>query len=608
MDLKGRERQFRGQAVLDRELLDKSTLEATREANLRTAKEPVFLSEVVYDGQVEQGVEFDYVLPDYYPDIFKVLKCSLTPCVISYSVSGNQLYCDGVVYIKVLYLTNGSNRVHCIEQRYTYSKTIELVKSVNEAIVQIAPKTDYCNCRAVSGRRIDIRGAVSCKVKVSSTRESQMITGADGLGVQARTTALDYCGEKLIASRQFVTREDIETGAGSGGISSIVYHNATVAVTEYKIVANKVVVKGEATVKALYLRKAAGAFGFSANASSSAASDNADESDNAPNVPEAGETAEVMEAVIPISQIVDLNGVSEDHVCFVNLSVMDCDLEIKPAGGYSSFGENEGGESRTLSCDLTVNCTVTAHLEKKVMPIVDMYSVDFESSFTKTIIKTETMPRLIDRQLSLRGVVESNEGGLAAVHDARCDISNIVCRVRDTANSGEAAASEAGENANLPNVSSSGGELVITGQANMLIMGRLENNVPVFLEKSEQFELIAEIDGLTHEHTIDPNLQVVSTTYSIAADNRVEVRVVLKLGGCLYQMKSLEVIKDITVNSDAPKIRDNEYALKLYYAEIGEDVWHIAKRYNTSAQAIIIENDMEGEIITAPSMLLIPIV
>ena len=33
-------------------------------------RQPVSVSEVVYDGQAEQGVEFDYILPDYYPDIF----------------------------------------------------------------------------------------------------------------------------------------------------------------------------------------------------------------------------------------------------------------------------------------------------------------------------------------------------------------------------------------------------------------------------------------------------------------------------------------------------------------------------------------------------------
>jgi len=548
-----------------------TTMPAAGKDSLSVSKEPVFLSEVVFDGQVEQGVEFDYVLPDYYPDIFKVLKCSLTPCVISYSVSGNQLYCDGVVYIKVLYLSRENNHVNCIEQRYTYSKTIDLVKSVDDAIVYISPKTDYCNCRAVSGRRIDVRGAVSCKVKVSCTRESQMITGASGMGAETRKTALSYCGEKLIASRQFVTREDIETGTGSGGINSIVHHDASVCVTDYKIVANKVVVKGEATIKALYLKKA-----------NENAFENAEE--NAENAANVSENAEVMEATIPISQIIDLQGVSENHVCFVNLSVMDCDLEIK---------SGETGENRLFSCDLTVNCTVTAHLEKEVMPLIDMYSVDYESSFTKTIIKTETMPQIIERQLSLKGQLECSEGTLEAVYDSRCDIFNIVCRPRSSGDS---------------DTEHPAGELIITGQAAMQIIGRLDNGSPVFIEKTEPFELITEFAGLTEEHNVEPNLQVINTTYSISAENQVELRIVLKLNGCLYQMRSIEVINEIAVNEDAPKAKDNEYALKLYYAEENEEVWNIAKRYNTGAEAIITENDMESGKITTPCMLLIPIV
>ncbi|MCL1866844.1 MAG: DUF3794 domain-containing protein [Oscillospiraceae bacterium] len=543
--------------------------------DLKTTKEPVFLSEVVYDGQVEQGVEFDYVLPDYYPDIFKVLKCSITPCVISYSVSGNQLYCDGVAYIKVLYLSRDNNLVNCIEQRYTYSKTIEMVKPAENAIVYISPKTDYCNCRAVSGRRIDVRGAVSCKVKVSCTRESQMITGVSGMGVETLKTSLNYCGEKLIASRQFVTREDIETGVGSGGINSIIHHDASVSVTDYKIIANKVVVKGEALIKALYLTKGTALISNISNAGE----------ENTESSISVSEDAEVIEAVIPISQIIDLPGVGENHVCYVNLSVMDCDLEIK---------SSDVGENRLLSCDLTVNCTVTAHLEKQVMPLVDMYSVDYESSFTKTVIKTETMPQIIERQLNLKGLVECGEGNLETVFDSRYDISNVVCRVKESKESKE---SDGGE-----------GELMISGQANMQVIGRLDNGAPVCLEKSEQFELTTQVNGLTERHNIEPNLQVVNTTYSISSDNKVDLRVTLKLSGCLYEMRSIEVIKEVTVNEDVPKNRDTDYALKLYYAEENEDVWSIAKRYNTGAEAIITENDMESDRITTPTMLLIPII
>ncbi|MDR2533013.1 MAG: DUF3794 domain-containing protein [Oscillospiraceae bacterium] len=518
---------------------------------LKLNKEPVFLNEVVYDGQTEQGVEFDYVLPDYYPDIFKVLKCTLTPAIISYSVSGSQLFCDGVVYIKVLYMTAGSNRVYCIEQRYTYSKTVDLVKNAENAVVSVSPKTDYCNCRATSGRRIDVRGAVSCKIKVNCARKTEMITGAEGMGIETKKTALSYCGEKLVTSRQFVSREDIETGASASGTISLIHHDANIAVTDCKIIANKVIVKGEAQIKALYIISSADADGGENN------------------------TTEVMEATIPISQILDLEGVTENHTCFTNLTVMDCDLEVKPG---------EAGETRIFACDLTIDCSVTAHLESNVSPVSDIYSTEFESAFTMATIKTETLPHIIMQQLNLKSSLESTEGNLAEIFDARCDISNIVCRARGTS------------------------ELAVTGQINMQAIGTIEGGAPVFIEKAEPFELIIEVPMLSSEYSIEPNLQVTHVAFSINGDNRVDIRINLSLNACLYLINSINVIRDITVNQEKPKEKNSEYALKLYYAEDGEDIWGIAKRYNTSAEAIITENDLEGDRVETPSMLLIPIV
>lgn len=519
---------------------------------LKLNKEPVYLSEVIYDGQAEQGVEFDYVLPDYYPDIFKILKCTLTPCVVSYSISGSQLFCDGVVYIRVMYLGADSNKINCIEQRYTYSKTIDLVKNAENAVIHITPKTDYCNCRAVSGRRIDVRGAVSCKVKVICSRRTEMLSGASGSGIETKPASLTYCGEKLSASHQFVSREDIETGASKNGNISIIHSDTSVSVSDYKVIANKVVIKGEVQLKALYI------------------SDRTEGGE-----PEDASRAEVMEAVIPISQIVDLDGVTEKHICFVSLSVMDCDLEVKPS---------DAGESRIFSCDMTLNCNVTAHLESSVSPLVDLYSTDYETNFTVSTIKAESIPQIISQQLNVKSSVESQDGSIAAVFDARCDVINVICRAR-------------GNN-----------ELVLTGQANIQVIGRLDTGVPVFIEKAEPFELVAEVSDLGAEHNIEPSLQVTHVAYSITSDNHVDIRVNLSLSGCLYTVMSLTVIRDIIINEDKPKEKKNDYALKLYFAEEREEIWGIAKRYNTSAEAIINENDLENDRVESPCMLLIPIV
>lgn len=182
----------------------------------------VFMTETLFDGQTEQGVELDHVLPDYYPEIFRILKCCLSPRVISASVSGNKIMLDGVVLIKVLYLAENSTALHCVEQRYTWSKTVDIAgKAENlcgEPRITVVPRADYCNCRAVSSRRLDIRGAISCRITVTCPSKFTLPALPDGM--QVLTREVSCCTEPIYADKQLSVREDIETGAG--GIDYII--------------------------------------------------------------------------------------------------------------------------------------------------------------------------------------------------------------------------------------------------------------------------------------------------------------------------------------------------------------------------------------------------
>lgn len=55
-------------------------------------------------------------------------------------------------------------------------------------------------------------------------------------------------------------------------------------------------------------------------------------------------------------------------------------------------------------------------------------------------------------------------------------------------------------------------------------------------------------------------------------------------------------------------MHDNNCAVKLYFADCGETVWDIAKRYRSSVDAIIDENDIDSETISDNCMLIIPII
>ncbi len=513
---------------------------------LQLKKEPVFLNEIIYDGQTEQGVEFDYVLPDYYPDIFKILRCSLTNGISSYSVSGAQLFIDGAVLIKILYLSDDNVNIHCVEHKYTYSKTLELSKAADKVSVYLQPKADYVNCRAISGRRFDVRGAVSCKIKAYAPKAVEIICGADNL--ETKSEALTYCGNKLIGGGQFAIREDIETGTGKGGIVGIIHSDCVAEISDIKIIAGKAVIKGEAKIKALYLVK----------------------------IDEHSQDTEVMEAAIPISRIIDMEGLDDSFTCNADIRVMDCSLEIKPS---------DSGESRILGCDLTVDCKITANKESTVSVLTDLFSTEYETEFTKASVKVEYSPQQIQKQLSYKTEIECKEGNLEEIFDCRCDLSGISCRF------------------------SAEGTLTLTGQLNSQMIGRLyDSGTPVFIEKNEPVELSCDIGYIDESSVIEPNVQISDVGFNINGENTTELRITFSLNGCIYRMKTVSIIENVILDTEKPKEKSSEYALKMYYAEEKEEIFAVAKKYNTKPEAIMEENELEEEVLSSPCLLLIPIV
>ena len=93
---------------------------------LNLSHENIRINESVYDGTLEQSIEQDYSLPDYYPGIFKVLKTTITPCVYNCRTSGDKLVVDGVIFVDILYLGEENNQLHSIQQKYPFSKTADI--------------------------------------------------------------------------------------------------------------------------------------------------------------------------------------------------------------------------------------------------------------------------------------------------------------------------------------------------------------------------------------------------------------------------------------------------------------------------------------------------
>ena len=73
----------------------------------RVMKGEIPVCETILDTSAEQPIDLDFSLPDYCPDIQKILKCQIYPTITEQTIS-DRLDVEGEVLVKLLYLAAAS--------------------------------------------------------------------------------------------------------------------------------------------------------------------------------------------------------------------------------------------------------------------------------------------------------------------------------------------------------------------------------------------------------------------------------------------------------------------------------------------------------------------
>jgi len=508
---------------------------------LSLQRQTITINETVFQASVEQPIECDALLPDYCPDIVKVLKCGAITHVDSSSVSGNRLTIEGMALIQIYYASD-QNQIRHAEYKVPFDKQIDLRAAPEKPIVNITPSVDYVNCRAVNQRRIDVRGAVSFTVKVMDQREQQFISDAAGAGLQIRREMIKATHILGQSKNTFPVAEELELGYGKGQIGTIVRTSYRTHAHDHKVVSGKVVVKGDFMIHILYQPL------------------------------EDEETLEVMEYMLPLSQIVDSEYADEDCLCDVELFVISCD--ITPKAG-------EDGEYRAFDLDARVGANVTAHRHSEIPVAGDCYSTKYETASKQAPVSFIRLIDMVSEIIPHKVALDLPEG-VESLLDAWGDVQSISWKRQS-------------------------GALVLDLKLNVCLFARMENRECLYFEHPTELSHTITLSENCGELQFEPTCKLLSCSYSLVGKEKIEMRCEVMVRGCVYCTIRREAISDISVDEEKVKVKEQN-KLYIYYADMGESVWKIAKNYNTAASAIWEENNIESDELGEKRMLLIPIV
>lgn len=506
---------------------------------LGCSRQSVTINEMIFNGCVEQGIESDIILADYCPDVVRILKCVVQPKIESAAAEGSRITIDGIACVKIFYLTE-QKKIHCHPFSVPFQKNIELKESYSGCVVNVFPKVDYANCRAVSSRRIDFKGALSLQVKAVCCCKEEMVCEAQEMGVQLRRETC-RCNQLVgQASSRFTIQETLELGYGKPSLQTLLDCRSAALVTDFKPIGGKVITKGELHLQFTYY------------------------------CPE--NKLQFMEYSLPISQICDVEGVTEDSDCQVTYEVISCGVQPQPT---------PDGEVRSLELECVVKCTIQAHRREETIHISDCYSTQYECTSSTKHTAAANLVRMVEESRSFKESITVPDT-VSAVGDLWCSLEDVQTeQVMD--------------------------KMKLSVKLNICLLAYDNEDNPELFDRTEELTYEIEAGAAVEGLLFLPVVQAVDSSYSIQGSDRMEIRCDLLIQGCIYQMEQRLLLKGVDVDTDRPKETKGRSPLTIYYADQGESVWEIAKRYNTVPDSILEENELHQDVLDSRRMLLIPI-
>lgn len=386
-------------------------------------KKAVSVKEIVFDGCAEQPVDLDLTLPDYCPDILRILKCRVTPKILTKSISGDRLEIEGTAEIKILYIDSIKKSVRCSDHNIPFSSSFNMKQSPQNAIISAKVKTEYINCRALSPRRLDIHGAFSVCAKAICKSEKEFPVGIDDESVQVRGRKVNVSALEGMGQQQFILSENVTLGANASDIESILKSDATVIMGDCKAISNKVMVKGDVNIRVLYLADI-----------------------------NTGET-KIFDYTLPFSEILDADGVDENCLCVTKVELVNHTVNVK-----SDYSDS----NRVVNFEVKLSATALGYSSEEIIPVDDAYSTDYDLNLVYSQAQLSNIEKCYSESCITKATVEAGSESILSIIDLWCEQCSTSVTTEDD-------------------------NVLVKGKLNMCILAKNNENMPFYSERVVDF-------------------------------------------------------------------------------------------------------------------------
>lgn len=326
----------------------------------------------------------EMIVPDACPDILRVTETDGKVLLTRKEAADGKVELAGLFKLSVLYLPDGESGIRHLDAVIPFTCAAEGSDLEPSCNVIACARLCRADTRAINPRKILIRAEAAVDVTVFAPRGeticAQVVDDGEG-GVEQLTETQEVYLTACVQEKPFPLSDDMTLSASKPAAVELLKSRVALCRGDSKIIGNKLIFKGSATVTLLYRGEDNGVYAASAE--------------------------------LPFSQIMEVSGVAEDA---------ECDLTLAITGAECALSPEDDGRTVTVSIEALAQAVVR---ETRVLNVLtDAYSTKEPLS-----VEWESCPveSRLDRGIRSQNVREVWEvpGGIREIADCRLCVGQV---------------------------------------------------------------------------------------------------------------------------------------------------------------------------------------
>lgn len=500
-------------------------------------------------GQVMNQITLDddYNLPDYKPDIVKVMKSRGEMKFENVRVNDGHIYVKGTLQFEILYRSDlQDKKLDVLSGSIPFEETISMDGVDELDPVSVKGTIEDLSIHIINSRKLGLRALVMLGASVRDVKEEQIVTDIvteDAVEMKKQTRKilqLVTCKKDNLRFKQEITLPQSKSN-----VDRILWKSVQLRGVETRIKDDSIHISGEVLLFLLYYSQG-------------------DES-----------RLEWLEEVVPLNGMAACEDGCENQLYQIHVIPANVELEVKP---------DYDGEDRTISLDMTLELDICIWNEEDIEMLSDVYSLS-------------------------RDVVPSYEAagltGLLAKNYAKCRVNDRLQLDKNQENILQICSCEGEVFIDRTEQQEQG--LKVEGGLNVEIMYvTTDDTMPIGTYSGVLgFEQLIEIPEASANMSYDLQAGLEQLSAVLLDNTQVEVKAIANLNLMAFENQEIAKITDIEVQE-----KDMEELQKLpgiigYIVKQGDDLWSIAKENHTTMLQLIETNELASEEISRGDKLLI---